>query len=163
MWHSGQQAASQWRSGFDPWVRKIPWRREGHSTPLFLPGKSHGRRSLVGCSPWGHTASETSAHTCSLTVVRNSYPTQITVFFLVTEPRLTQNWYQARSHEGGMGLVWRDLSAWAQCWKPYQLEWDALKAQAAAASELNYLWWNATTRQPSACGEPAVCPPDLTA
>ena len=29
------------------------WRRQWHPTPVFLPGKSHGRRSLVGCSPWG--------------------------------------------------------------------------------------------------------------
>ena len=35
------------------WVRKIPWRREWQHTPVFLPGKSHGQRSLVGCSPWG--------------------------------------------------------------------------------------------------------------
>ena len=33
---------------FDPWVRKIPWRREWQSTPVFLPGKFHGQRSLVG-------------------------------------------------------------------------------------------------------------------
>ena len=31
------------RCGFDPWVRKIPWRRERQSTPIFLPGKSHDR------------------------------------------------------------------------------------------------------------------------
>ena len=30
------------------------WRRQWHPTPLLLPGKFHGRRSLVGCSPWGH-------------------------------------------------------------------------------------------------------------
>ena len=41
------------RPGFDPWVRKIPWRRKSQPTPVFLPGKSHGRRSLVGYSPWG--------------------------------------------------------------------------------------------------------------
>ena len=29
------------------------WRRRWHPTPVLLPGKSHGRRSLVGCSPWG--------------------------------------------------------------------------------------------------------------
>ena len=34
------------RPGFDPWVRKIPWRRQWHPTPVLLPGKSHGRRSL---------------------------------------------------------------------------------------------------------------------
>ena len=32
------------------WVRRRQW----HPTPVLLPGKSHGRRSLVGCSPWGH-------------------------------------------------------------------------------------------------------------
>ena len=33
----------------------IFWRRQWHPTPVLLPGKSHGRRSLVGCSPWGHS------------------------------------------------------------------------------------------------------------
>ena len=42
------------RPGFAPWAGKIPWRRKWQPTPLFLPGKSHGQRSLVGCSPWGH-------------------------------------------------------------------------------------------------------------
>ena len=31
----------------------MSWRRQWHPTPVLLPGKSHGRRSLVGCSPWG--------------------------------------------------------------------------------------------------------------
>ena len=38
---------------FDPWVRKIPWRKAGQPTPLFLPGESQGQRSLAGYSPWG--------------------------------------------------------------------------------------------------------------
>ena len=33
--------------------RAMYWRRQWHPTPVLLPGKSHGRRSLVGCSPWG--------------------------------------------------------------------------------------------------------------
>ena len=37
--------------GFDPWVGKIPWRRKWQPTPVFLPGESHGWRSLVGYSP----------------------------------------------------------------------------------------------------------------
>ena len=41
------------RCGFNPWVRKIPWRRTWPPNPEFLPGESHGQRSLVGCSPWG--------------------------------------------------------------------------------------------------------------
>ena len=40
------------RPGFDPWVRESPWRRKWQPTPVLLLGKSHGQRSLVGCSPW---------------------------------------------------------------------------------------------------------------
>ena len=36
------------------------WRRQWHPTPVLLPGKSHGWRSLVGCSPWGHEDSDTT-------------------------------------------------------------------------------------------------------
>ena len=38
---------------FDPWVGKTPWSKKWQSTPLFLPGEFHGKRSLVGYSPWG--------------------------------------------------------------------------------------------------------------
>jgi len=39
------------RHEFNPWVRKIPWRRAWQPTPVFLLGESHGQRSLVGYSP----------------------------------------------------------------------------------------------------------------
>ena len=42
------------KCGFNPWVRKILWRRKWQPTPTFLPKKSHGQRSLAGYSPWGH-------------------------------------------------------------------------------------------------------------
>ena len=52
---SCKEPAWQWRRckrwGFDPWVGKIPWRRAWQLTPLFLPGESHGQRSLVGYRP----------------------------------------------------------------------------------------------------------------
>ena len=41
-------------TGYDPWFGKIPWRRKWQPTPEFLPGESHGWRSLVGYSPRGH-------------------------------------------------------------------------------------------------------------
>ena len=53
------------RPGFDPWVRKIPWRRKWQSTPVLLPGKSHGQRSLVGYSPWERKESDTTWHLTS--------------------------------------------------------------------------------------------------
>ena len=42
----------------DPSVGKIPWRRKWQPTPVLLPGKSHGQRSLVG--PWGGKDSDTT-------------------------------------------------------------------------------------------------------
>ena len=46
------------RHGFDPWVRNIPWRRKGQPTPVSLPGKFHGQKSLAGYSPWGRKESD---------------------------------------------------------------------------------------------------------
>ena len=37
-----------------PWIGKMLWRRKWQPTPVCCPGKSHGQRSLVGYSPWGH-------------------------------------------------------------------------------------------------------------
>ena len=57
-WCSGKEPAYQGRRCkrhvFNPWVEKMPWRRRWLPTPVFLPGKSHGQRSLVGYGPWGH-------------------------------------------------------------------------------------------------------------
>ena len=44
----------------------FPWRRKWYPTPVLLPGKSHGRRSLTGYSPWGHRESDMSSHFTSL-------------------------------------------------------------------------------------------------
>ena len=53
-WLSGKELTCQCRRyAFNPWVRKIPWRRKGQPTPVFLLEKSHAQRSLVGYSPWG--------------------------------------------------------------------------------------------------------------
>ena len=54
-WLSGKESACQCRRrGFDPWGRKVPWRRKWQLPPVFLPGKPHGQRSLAGLhnSPW---------------------------------------------------------------------------------------------------------------
>ena len=51
------------RPGFNPWVGKILWRREWLPSPVFLPGESHGQRSLTGYSPWGCKESDTTEAT----------------------------------------------------------------------------------------------------
>ena len=48
------------RPGFNPWVGKIPWRREWLPTPVFWPGELHGQRSLAADSPWGRKESDTT-------------------------------------------------------------------------------------------------------
>ena len=53
-WLKGKEPTCQCRrQGLYPLVRKIPWRRKWHPAPVFLPGKSHRQRNLVGYSPWG--------------------------------------------------------------------------------------------------------------
>ena len=49
------------RPRFNPWVRKMLWRREWLLTSVFLSGEFHGQRSLAGCSPWGHKESNMTA------------------------------------------------------------------------------------------------------
>ena len=57
-WLSGKESSYQCRRckrhRFSRWVGKIPWRREWQPTPVILPGESHGQRSLMGYSSWGH-------------------------------------------------------------------------------------------------------------
>ena len=68
------------RPGIDPWVGKILWSKKWQSTPVYLYiclGKSHGQRSLVGYSPWGHIQSDTTEW------LNNTNPYPEGVFFSV--------------------------------------------------------------------------------
>ena len=64
----GASWVAQWKESacqcrrleFDPWLRKIPWRRKWQPISVFLPGKSHGQRNLAGNSPWGHKDLDTT-------------------------------------------------------------------------------------------------------
>ena len=53
-----ESASNAGDPGSIPGVRKIPWRRVWQPTTVFLPGESHGQRSLTGYSPWGHKESD---------------------------------------------------------------------------------------------------------
>ena len=60
------------KPGFDPWVGKIPWKREQLPTPVFWPRKFHGQRSLAGYSPWGCKESDTTERlSLSMTLICN--------------------------------------------------------------------------------------------
>ena len=65
-WFGGKESACQYRRerrySFNPCVRKIPWIRKWRPTPIFLPEKSHGWRSLAGCRTWDHKESDMTEH-----------------------------------------------------------------------------------------------------
>ena len=88
---SGKESACQCSSwGFNSWVRKTPWRREWQYTPVFLPGQSHGQRSLVGYNPWGCKEWDTTENTYEDGFIRPQLPDAVkllshpaTVFALI--------------------------------------------------------------------------------
>ena len=66
----GKAFCLQWgRPRFEPWVGKTPWQRKWQSTPVLLPGKSHGQRSLVCYSPWGGKEVGTTERLHSITSI----------------------------------------------------------------------------------------------
>ena len=66
-WLSDKESACQCRRyrrlGLDPWVGEIPWRRAWQPTPVFLPGESHGQRSLASYGSQGRKESHTTEAT----------------------------------------------------------------------------------------------------
>ena len=65
--HAGKESAciagDTGDAGSIPGPGRIPWRRKCQPPPVFLPGESHGQRSLVGYSPWGHKELDTTEAT----------------------------------------------------------------------------------------------------
>ena len=68
-WLSGKEPTCQCRTSkrhrLKSCVRKRPWRRKWQPIPVFSPGKAHGQRRLMGCSPWGWTQLSTHSLTCT--------------------------------------------------------------------------------------------------
>ena len=106
------------RCGFDPWVRKIPWRKKWHPTPVFLPGKSHWQRSLAGWSPWGCRGSDTTEQPgtqktsplpdqppgCSVAVHPSPYGTGMGFGYMLFVHRSTE-WVSIRMKEDGASVL----------------------------------------------------------
>ena len=86
----------QWgRPGFNPWVGKISWRKKWQPTPVFLPGKSHGWRSLLGYSPWSRKESDTTErlHFHFLYSNRKKKPNKNRVLVPFLESVWVLNWF----------------------------------------------------------------------
>ena len=65
------------RCGFDPWIWKIPSHRKWQLTPVFLPRKFHGQRSLADYNPLSPKESDGTKHTCVHTCTRQYYPVSV--------------------------------------------------------------------------------------
>ena len=80
--------------GFNPWVRKIPWKRKWQPTPVLLPGEFHGQRNLASYSSWGHKESDMtewltlslSSKVDSASVQRQHWSSRSPAVFLSTAP-----------------------------------------------------------------------------
>ena len=78
-WLSGKESTCQCRRskrrGFEPWIGKIPCSRKWHPTPVFLPGKFYGQRSLTGNIPWGLKEQEMTERPSMHAILENSIET----------------------------------------------------------------------------------------
>ena len=117
----------------------VSWRRQWHPTPVLLPGKSHGQRSLVGCSPWGHQESDTTEWLhfhFSLSYIRegNGNPLQCSclenprdrgaswaAIYGVTQSRTRLKWLSSSSSCGwdsrSLGQIQKILALYLWFWK----------------------------------------------
>ena len=109
-------------------VRCLSWRRQWHPTPVFLPGKSHGRRSLVGCSPWGRQESDTTERLhfhFSLSCIGEGYGNPLQCSCL-ENPRDGGAWWAAVS---GVAQSWTRLkrlsssSSSSRCLSKWDIYW----------------------------------------
>ena len=100
------------------WVRKIPWRGKWQPTPVFLPGKSHGQRSLVGYSPWGRKELDTHTHTHTHTCKRMLKFTAWGRFPSAVVGLSAQCWRMWRQRE-----TWMENCALGSLWPLYAHTW----------------------------------------
>ena len=127
------------RSKFDPWLGKIPWRREWLPTPVFLLGEFYGQRSLAGYRPWGHEESgltEATKHMkytkCLVwlgfrcihthTKVPNSWSWRVRTllkapFVQLKLPLIPDWWYRTLTSSHYIYLYMYLKQEWVYCWE----------------------------------------------
>ena len=120
---SGKESSCQCRRckrhRFNPWFRKILWRRKWQLAPVFLPGKFHGQRSLAGCSPLSRKEPGMTEHT-SINFIHgiNIYTSESRLFIFFSDSLkpsfLSLNFVQPTHYHGlcprVKGLGWWILS-----------------------------------------------------
>ena len=128
-----------------PWPKRM-WRRKWQPTPVLLPGKSHGRRSLVGCSPWGRKESDTTERLhfhFSLSCIGEGYGNPLQ-YSCLENPRYGGAWWAAIY---GVAQSWTQLkrlsSSSKRMWtftKPYP--WLLLAPGLLTILKIDYISWS---------------------
>ena len=152
--------------GFDSWVRKIPWSWAWQSTPIFLPGKSHGQRSLAGYGSRSCKASDTTEaaeRTCThlvhwtcvvLLVMARSLPHEVEqfcspisnaqrlsplkVFRLVLTENLVRSIFKTHTQSMEINSLGRKRRPWVR--KGHRVCSGALSRKEFSGSVLSFLW-----------------------
>ena len=126
------------RPRFDPWVGKIPWRREWLLTPVFLPGESHGQGSLVGYSLWDHKASDTTewlSHTHTHTHTHTQFQ-KLKLYQEVLLPHSSHSYTPSINN-------YFDLSLFLSCkTNKKKLQMHECFLSLTKSSKLSILFWN---------------------
>ena len=102
----------------ETWVGKIPWRRKWQPTPVFLPGESHGRRSLVGYSPQSHKESDTTERLHFHFKVGRSWCTTSLYFSLGTNGKWCQSTCPYKRYKRRGLNSWVRKTPWRRKWHP---------------------------------------------
>ena len=117
LWLSGKESNCQCRRcGFSSWAGKIPWRREWQPTPVFLPRKFHGQRSLTGYSSWGHkrVRCDLVTKTTLIVVLKASNLQPLSEFGTVGKESACQR----RRHKKHGFDSWVRKIFWSRKWQP---------------------------------------------
>ena len=109
------------RHRFYPWVRNMPWRRAGQPTPVFLPGESHGQRSLAGCSPWRHKEQDMTEVTQHAHIHAYIYHTYIYIHTYTQQFLMKGKILKLRLFCNEVNFNTPDLIAFALVWKKQAL------------------------------------------
>ena len=140
------------RTGFSPWVEKIPWRKERLPMPILLPGEFHGQRSLAGYSPWGWKELDTTQWLTSLYWLLNSPPLDFsTLHHFTLWLWLTGAWSK-----------WSSVLCFWACLLPCLLPQQTLKVACSAKTKIpTFQHWVGHSVQFSSVAQscPTLCDP----
>ena len=124
------------RPGFDPWVRKMPWKKKWQPTPVLLPGKFHGWRNFVGYSPWGCKESDTKPSDFTFTF---HFHSNILEFLVGASGKKSA--CQCRRHKRSRFNAWVSKMIWRWAWqRPPVFLLGASQEQRSLVHEATNSW-----------------------